>query len=37
MKRKIFRKKSIDQLLEVSSGEMGLKRVLGPIGLLMMV
>lgn len=36
MKRKIFRKKSIDQLLEVSSGEKGLKRVLGPIALLMM-
>lgn len=36
MKRKIFRKKSIDQLLEVSSGEKGLNRVLGPIALLMM-
>ncbi len=36
MKRKIFRKKSIDELLEVSSGEKGLNRVLGPIGLLMM-
>jgi APA family basic amino acid/polyamine antiporter len=36
MKGKIFRKKSIDQLLEVSSGKKGLKRVIGPIGLLMM-
>lgn len=36
MKRKIFRKKSIEELLEVSSGEKGLKRVLGPVGLLMM-
>ncbi len=36
MKRKIFRKKSIDELMEVSSGEKGLNRVLGPIGLLMM-
>ncbi|MGB9980479.1 amino acid permease [Methanobacterium sp.] len=36
MKRKIFRKKSIEELLEVSSGEKGLNRVLGPIGLLMM-
>lgn len=36
MKRKIFRKKSIDQLLEVSSGKKGLNRVIGPIALLMM-
>ena len=36
MTRKIFWKKSINQLLETSEGEKGLKRVLGTSGLLLM-
>lgn len=36
MTRKIFWKKPIDQLLEVSSGKKGLKKVLGTTGLLLM-
>ena len=36
MTRKIFRKKSINQLLETSEGDKGLKRVLGTSGLLLM-
>ena len=36
MTRKIFWKKSINQLLETGEGDKGLKRVLGTSGLLLM-
>jgi basic amino acid/polyamine antiporter, APA family len=36
VKRKIFWKKPLNQLIEVSSGDQGLKKVLGPGGLLLM-